>query len=132
MAEYPWYQLVEKTDELLQGDLITECPILVPESKIVEGTIKGKAIEYDVVVMSQSCDLENEKVEIVLVCPIWAYKIFAEADPQIKSKRGKEKLKQGVFVGYHLLDKSDDLGVDLDHQVVDFRNVFGVHIEVHK
>jgi hypothetical protein len=71
--EYPWYEIVKKNDPIKQGDLVNSCPTINPVSDLDIG--EGKKLsanvdEYDVVVMSQSCDLEHEKIDLVLVCPL--------------------------------------------------------------
>jgi hypothetical protein len=70
MEKYPWYEIVEG-DRLLQGDFIKQCQIILPPNTIELGKVHAEVIEYDVVIMSQSCDLEQKKLELVLVCPIW-------------------------------------------------------------
>ena len=131
MSGYPWYEIIGKSDEILQGDLISECPILIPDGEIEEGKIPGKILEYNVVVMSQSCDLENNNIEIILVCPIWSYKTLEKQLSHFKSSKGKNNLIQGNYPGYHLINKIEN-GINMPHQVVDFRSVFGVHINVLK
>ena len=32
--EYSWYDIIESSNELLQGDLIKECPIVIPPDSI--------------------------------------------------------------------------------------------------
>jgi hypothetical protein len=89
---------------------------------------------YNAAIMSQSCDLENGKVEIVLVCPFFtfeAYKSSLKTEEQ-NSKKAIEKhfenLRQGNQPNYHLLNKGDSVAIK-DYLVVDFRNVYGVHIQ---
>ena len=64
---YPWYGVVEAKDKLEQGDFIVNCPIIIPPNKIEENikecTVEVK--EYDVIVISQSCDLMYSKIEMV-------------------------------------------------------------------
>ncbi len=61
--DYPWYTLVEGPD-LLQGDFLKQCPILIPPDAFqIPGPgeppeIKVGVQMYDVVIMSHSCDLE--------------------------------------------------------------------------
>ena len=71
MRIYPWYDIVDADEVLMQGDLISSCPVIVPSSSIGVGRISAEIIEYDVIVMSQSCDLAHHKLDNVLVSPIW-------------------------------------------------------------
>jgi len=130
---YPWYTTVSGT-EILQGDLLSGCKILIPTDAPpepegnTEYDVQADQFSYDVIVMSQSCDLENDKVDLVLVCPRWPYEEFAEGNAFFKSSAGKKALRQGDAVGYHLIAGCSDNGVRLAPQVIDFRNVYGVPV----
>jgi hypothetical protein len=97
--DYPWYTLVEGPD-LLRGDLLNICPFFVPpddfqmpSSGELAETKVGVQI-YDVVMMSQSCDLEQEKLDLVLLCPHWSLEQIAAENDFFKSSTGKETLRQ--------------------------------------
>lgn len=132
--EYPWYNVITKSDELLQGDFIPECPILIPPTSIKVGDEPIVDIKLiDSVVLSQSCDLINNHIDIVLVCPYYSLKTFIDLLPaeQSTSNRAKiktiENLKKGYLPGYHLLNKFKNYLND--YQVVDFKNVYGIQID---
>ncbi len=132
---YPWYQsLTAENNELLQGDLIEACPVILPPNNMaLSEDYELDVEEHNVIVISHSCDLENNKLDFVLVCP---YRTFDEYVsflplPEQKSKGALknhfEKLKQGYQPNYHLLDKDPENRVT-NYIVVDFRNVYAVHI----
>ena len=123
MTDYPWYTIAGTTDGLNQGDFVFSCPILEPIHDLETEKIKANYSEYDVIIMSQSCDLVNEKLDIVLVCPFWTLSDIEKRNPWFTSGKNKEKLRKGDQAGYHLLNKVDVPGFDLDFIVVDFRNV---------
>jgi hypothetical protein len=126
MEKYPWYEIVEG-DSLLQGDFINQCPIVLPPSTIELGKkVIAEVIEYDVIIISQSCDLEQKKLELVLVCPIWSLAEFENKNPSFKSGKMKESLRRGYLPGYHLLNKCEIDGFQTDYLVVDFRSVYSV------
>ena len=134
---YPWYkQILSPSTDLLQGDLIPNCPIIIPPKLLpLDGIYDFEIVEYDVVIVSQSCDLENGKVENVLVCPYATFKQFLlnSLKPDEKLSKGKIKndfndFRKGNQPNYHLLDKDPTVGLS-DYLVVDFRNVFAVHID---
>jgi hypothetical protein len=60
---YPWYGLVHG-DDLQQGDLLDSLPLMRP-------SVTGEILQFsaDVIVLSQSCDLAQNKLEIVQACP---------------------------------------------------------------
>lgn len=134
MAEdYPWYAAASGAD-LLQGDFLDACPIVVPPPDIdlarfdpgAQTPITVGWRMYDVVVMSQSCDLEQANLDLVLLCPRWSLARLEQASDFFKSTRGKEELRRGNVPGYHMLAASDLPGLEQPIQVVDFRSVSSV------
>lgn len=129
--EYPWYQKVTSTTDIQQGDFIVDCPIAIPPA----GLKAGDEIEMDirfmnVIILSQSCDLTNKDVELILVCPWTAIQVFFELLPDEQTKTPKarkkilENLRKGHFAAYHLLNKQQ--GIIEDYLVVDFKNVYSI------
>jgi hypothetical protein len=125
MKEYPWYEVVSEENDLMQGDFIKDCPVVIPPSEISDD-IEVRIINYDVIIMSQSCDLVQRELDLVLVCPIWPLSEFEKRSDFFKSKKGKEVLRQGNVPGYHLLNKCKIDGFETEYLVVDFRSVYSV------
>ncbi|MDZ4759437.1 MAG: hypothetical protein SGJ10_15030 [Bacteroidota bacterium] len=126
---YPWYETISFSDNVLQGDFVFDCPIIVPpETFDGEHDLQVKVL--NTIIMSQSCDLENDKIAIVLVCPYYNLKDFLEKHP-VSKNGGKgvskviDNLKKGNFPGYHILQKEENYNL-IDYIVVDFLNVYGV------
>jgi len=126
MGKYPWYAVVDDKEPLLQGDFINSCPVVIPPAIIKLENVSAEVIEYDVTIMSQSCDLEQRKIDLVLVCPFWSLTEFEKRSDFFKSRRGKEALRQGNVPGYHLLNKCEIDGFETDFLIIDFRSVYSV------
>lgn len=126
--KYPWYGVVDGGQPLEQGDMVSACPVIDPRKLVLKPGEKVPADvdEYDVVVMSQSCDLSQKKVTLVLTCPVWRLAEFKKKSGFYAKDEGKKALKQGTSIGYHLLNQCDIEGHATDFLVVDFRNVYGV------
>ena len=127
--KYPWYDIVDTTEFVLQGDFLLSCPVFVPSgsTQLKEGeTFPIEIIEYDVIVMSQSCDLVQKKIDLVLVCPIWLLTEMEKQNDFFKKPEGKETLRQGNMPGYHLLNKCEIEGAKRDYMVVDFRHSYSL------
>lgn len=131
--DYPWYELVIQSKVILQGDFVPECPIIVPPQSLKSDSEPEVHVQLiDSIILSQSCDLENDHIEIVLVAPYFSLKTFIDSLPKeeyssVKSKKKIiENLRKGHFPGYHILNKFDSYLED--YQVVDFRNVYGINI----
>jgi len=131
--DFTWYQEIINSNNIEQGDLIVDCPIIIPPSKIEEGDEPEIEIKLvNSIILSQSCDLINNKIDIVLVCPYYPLKVFIENTPEEQQskkaiKKNIENLTKGHLAGYHLLNKYNDLKIN-DYIVVDFRNVYGIEI----
>lgn len=131
MNSYPWYKIVVGTDQLLQGDIIISCPVIIPSLEVEEEEIKNidaQVNKYDVVIMSQSCDIVQKKLNLVLVCPVLPMHELEKNSEFMINNKVKEKIRQGTVPGYHLLNNPDLDGLT-DFLVVDFRNVYGVQLE---
>jgi len=127
--DYPWYEFVDGTDIIQQGELIENCPIVIPPSDVdSEGELEIEIEYYNVVVLSQSCDLENSKIDIVLVAPYWTFEEIKQINPEYVSKRNKNKFRESLMPGYHLLNKCDLEEFQSDYVIVDFKNVYGVNL----
>ncbi|MBA3946954.1 MAG: hypothetical protein H0X37_20630 [Herpetosiphonaceae bacterium] len=107
MRAYPWYGWVESDEPLEQGDFFDSCPVIVPTTDVHPGTIQARVDEYDVVVLSQSCDLVNGKIELVQVAPVWLLSEFQATSEKFKKSGELNKLRQGNYIGYHLLHRCD-------------------------
>lgn len=75
-----WYEVAQAADGVLQGDFILDCPILDwhPAPLEAEGAGEEEQLKHnldivkiDAVVMTQACDLENNHVDDVVVCPLY-------------------------------------------------------------
>ena len=126
VQDYPWYGEADKGSVLQQGDILYSCPIVEPTTNVDESKeeLTADITEYDVIVMSQSCDLAAEKIDLVLLCP------FFKLDDiyQEKGTGEKEKLRRGEVAGLHLLDKNSLLKEAQDFFVVNFKSVYAVPI----
>ena len=127
---YPWYDIVDGNTPLQQGDFIKNCPIVLAPPKMAVSEkvdiVEADVQPYDVIIMSQSCDILEEKIDLVLVCPYYPMSIVAANNDFFKSKEGKESLRRGNNPGYHLLNKPTIGNFEADLLVVDYRSVFSV------
>lgn len=141
-----WYNRVEAQTPLTQGDLISDCPLIawaagpLNLSDVEEGEVlKGStiAVRADVVVMTQACDLENNKVANVILCPhisITDYrKAWEEEKKRLKqnaTKKAWERLCEDIRDGYiwnlSILNAGESGDLKTEHRVVDFHDVYTI------
>jgi hypothetical protein len=138
---HPWYEIIEASDELEQGDFVDNCEIFVPryipsDSANDAFTYKAEIDSYkmNVIVITQSCDLGNNKgLEHVLVClrkPSSAYK---KPDTNIKQFYSHlEEIRKGQRYRYYMLHESNLPDYLCETQIVDLGSVFSVPYNIIK
>jgi len=67
-----WWWVQVEGSNLAQGDYLPGCavPLFTPGYGVSQTPQTVKVHEYDCIVVTQSCDLENKKAQIVALCPI--------------------------------------------------------------
>lgn len=130
VREYPWFEVVEGDESITQGEIIRNCPVVVPptDMNLSRGMIDVSVKSYDIIIMSQACDIQNQKQDVIAVCGLWDFADFASTNDFLKSKNGKEALRRGNIPGYHLLNRCEIPGAEFGFIVVDFRNIYGLPV----
>lgn len=132
----PWYEIVSSQD-LEQGDFIAQCSVIVPtwigseEVREDQYNVLGETQTYNVIIMTQSCDLVNDKVPMVLVCPYFSVDdYFSEENfPGATRKQIAGQLndmRRGFRPGFHIMDKCDIPGHEHNYIIVNFQQVYSV------
>jgi len=132
MSNDDWYDLAEGVS-LLQGDILINCPVFAVSGSLSwplgpAPDIDVDAKVFDLVVMTQSCDLENERVEDVLLAQLvaWADVVRAEVargNDVVRSRKFRKLLVDGNVPGLSLLHRRN-AGPSLRWSVVDFHRLF--------
>ena len=112
MSEDSWYEVVEGTD-LLQGDILRACPLFRVAVDAAWEPSEGADLDVDttsedVVILSQSCDLENHHVEDVLLGQVSSWEDVVRAEVKrgnefVKSSKFRKQLVDGNVPGFSLL-----------------------------
>lgn len=132
---YDWYGVASGSEVLEQGDIVRGVPIIIPPQDLtalthqeVEGTqISLDAELFDVIVMTQSCDIPKIKdTDELVLCPLQDYDELTQRESQFSGKYGWDNLRKGRFVSAHLLNRCEVEGHGFNYQVVDLRTVFSV------
>ena len=122
---YPWY-LAEPWTDLEQGDLIPNCPVLVPPENLAEFLVdvrEGDRLNTpsqvqwaDLVIMSQTCDLIQEKISQVLLC--------AHFPASNHGKDKRKEIRKERFPYLHMIEKCEIKNQEFDRQIIDFRTIY--------
>jgi len=71
MTVEPFWTEINETS-LRQGDHLPQCLVPVFGPALTTGNSQELTVdEYDLIVLTQSCDLEQNKVRLVAACPIY-------------------------------------------------------------
>jgi hypothetical protein len=121
-----WAQCIEPT--LRQRDLLPACLVPIPEldAATEDGPREGTAIEYDLIVLTQSCDLEQRKVRLVATCPIFPLYEFEAVNPAFARKGRWNDVLKGRIEGLHLLASPIVPHDNRQALVVDFREIYSL------
>lgn len=134
MAQYPWYDIISEKCDITQGDIIKNCYIPLPNQSFYFSLLKGEqAVDEpidvssaDVIILSQACDIKNDKIDSIVICPIWPLSSLTSTSEYYKSSNGKESLRQGKEPAYHLLDQYDSELFTMPLSVVDFHRIYSL------
>lgn len=132
MNDQGWYETTEGPT-LLQGDLLLKCPAVVPESPLRWPLPPAPQPDvrirfFNMVVMTQSCDLANNKNTEVLLAQVasWADVVRLESEAgneAVKGSKFRKLLVEGNIPSLALLHKRDQ-EPKLSWSVVDFRHLY--------
>jgi len=141
---YPWYAIVTD-DTIAQGDLLFKLPVYFPQypegiafepiepediGEIEPPRIPSDMGIFDVIILSQSCDLvaEQDAPLSVIVCPIFT---IGSGKPYYKSLRGRDGLNniiKGREPGLHILNECKLPELSIPFHVVFFHQVLTVPV----
>ena len=112
-----------------QGDLIDDCPVLVINAFDLghPGEIAVKATPQRVIVLTQTCDLANEKTMAVNVTEVFDAQFLI--DQQLfKPTDVRGPLRAGRIWGWYFLPADSALG--LNEMIVDLRRLHTVRFDL--
>lgn len=132
-----WRQIDEPTiarealPELSQGDWLPDCliPIFGPDFGGDGKPADVPVAKDDLIIVTQTCDLANEKVSLVALCPIHTLDRFEEMNPEFGAKGRWEEARKGRVEGLHLLASPTDPNNNRKALAVDFGQIISLPFE---
>jgi hypothetical protein len=122
---YPWYEIVEG-DSLEQGDILRACPIVIPTPVFpLTNNVTVDVQTFDIIIMTQSCDLENDKVQDIIVCPHWDLDQARQMDSSLANKKAWKEIIKGHRYHYAMLSSWEG-EISTGIRVVDFGRIFSL------
>jgi len=128
MVESFWVKVTESN--LRQGDYLPDCavPIFLDPTPTSE-TQQVPIDVFDLIVLTQSCDLEQNKVRLVAMCPISPIQAFEGKNPEYKKKGRWNDVRKGRIEGLHMLGALSNPTNNREALVVDFREIYSLPFE---
>lgn len=132
-----WYELVQGP-ELVQGDVLENCPVLRPPADLswpgaeAEADFEIEVGRQDVVIMSQTCDLvpsQKSDMWLAILCPVWTLSEAAQVNSFLASSFGREECRRGHLPGYHMIAGCEDERWRREISIVSFREVWSLPLE---
>ncbi len=137
-----WFELVEGIP-LFQGDILMLCPVPLlpahypPDTSAISTDspliVEGNLEIHNVIVLSQSCDLINNKLKSVLVSPFFPLSRLPDLvdDPKLKEEANRLRslcnfIKDGYSPRFHMLSSCELEGHKQEFCVVDFRGTYSI------
>ncbi|WP_242296739.1 MULTISPECIES: hypothetical protein [unclassified Bacillus cereus group] len=155
---FEWYNVVSQDTDIAQGDILMGCRIPFFESTDAPPFFQVRAPKQDVIIMTQACDLANQKIDYVTVCPLMsmshtiqqlmlneyeegsdARKGFDYTKLTGKQKKRKQSiiqsLKSGHYLDLHVLnhyvnEKTPEL--NMEYKIVQLKQAYIVPIKTLK
>lgn len=116
-------------DHLDQGDLIDACPILHVKGFHLDPPGKVE-VAYDyrrIIVLTQTCDLANQKTTTVDVCEVFDAQHLIDQQ-MLKLSDVKGPIRAGRVWGLYFLPSKTDIG--LAEMIVDLRRLHTVRLDL--
>jgi hypothetical protein len=121
-----WLQVDE--GELRQGDYLPGCSISVVASAfaVVGEPHEIRTDQGELIIVTQSCDLEQRKVRLVAGYPIFPLAEFEAVNPAFARKGRWNEVLKGRIEGLHLLASPTAPVENRQALVFDFREIFSL------
>lgn len=143
----PWYISVPADSPLDQGDIIFDCPVVswkdepiaIAENGEESGVLKSRVelSTADVVVMTQTCDLAEQKVHYVILCPHFDLAEYRKSWEDAERNRSQtptdkswgkflDRVAAGQSWNLSLLNREQRNDLKAPHRIVDFHEVLSL------
>jgi hypothetical protein len=134
----PFWTLIRDTN-LRQGDLLSGCWIPRFPADFSDARDETRVIqadEADLIVITQSCDLEQGKTSLVAMCPVWSIPAFEQAQANLGQTRSARvwadywnNVRKGRSPTLHLLASPTAPSDPRAALLVDFRAIYSLPLD---
>ena len=98
-----WYDTGFDEDRLSQGEILFNCSVIEPQVTLDEfqsskTDLTADIIQGSFVILSQSCDLEQDTIEMVVLSPLYSVGRFVANDPSLCAKAHQCSETKGILI----------------------------------
>lgn len=117
--------------ELAQGDLLPQTLVPIIGANFPAGnSVQTLSVEeYDLIVVTQTCDLVQGKISAVLFARTYSLDEFEGANPAFSQRGQWESVRKGRFEALLLLPSPEEPDMNRRCLVTDFRSVHALPVE---
>lgn len=131
MNSYPWYELIENSNEITQGDILLNCPVAVLLGcEIDEERINSEIHYIDGIIMTQACDIANSKVENIILCAVTSVTNYSKGKTNNQVRKSLDSIKKGQQNALHIINRYHDGDLQQDYYIVNFKDIFSIPIDL--
>lgn len=130
LVESFWKSAADTT--LRQGEYLVNCPVpILKEMPLLHSPTQAVEVKvYDLIIVTQSCDLEQGKAQFVALCPIFPLDVYEAINPELKAKGRWEQVRKGRVEGLHLLSSPTNPENNREALVVDFGEIHSLPFDL--
>lgn len=139
MNNYPWYELIENTGEITQGDILKGCPVPVLKGTVGmdESEVEAEVVYIDGIILTQACDIANNKVENIILCSITSKsdfeKVLLDAGKTTNTINNHIKgIVKGQQNAYHIINEYKTEEFSQDYYIINFKDIFSIPVALAK
>jgi hypothetical protein len=132
-VEYPWFRMISAREsgsyEIQQGDIVENFSILsmIDPDDYPGTTLPLERLDLNLIVLSQSRDLNDGKIDRVVACSLHTLNDFPEDHPMARPG-GLEQLRKGNLATFHLLNRCEVSGFERPFRIADFGGVHSIPV----
>jgi hypothetical protein len=115
---------------LRQGDFLPGCIVpILPKVLVPDGNMSASARSNDLIIVTQSCDIEQGRVRRIALLAISSLPEFEASNPSFAKKGRWNEVLKGRAEGLHLLASPTNPEDSRQALVVDFREIYSLPID---
>jgi hypothetical protein len=117
-------------EQLEQGDYLPGCWIPVVGADFDPSAAEPQigVGQSNLIIVTQSCDLANEKIQLTALCPIADLATWEQLNPDYARRGFWESARQGRREGLHMLSSFTNVAEARNTLVADFRQIFSLPV----